>query len=74
MDARAKRRARLRVVLGMAQMFMAVLSLGLLLQSGVNAISLVAVAVTGLLTMISVLLFGSRHRHDKRDDTTDSDA
>jgi hypothetical protein len=74
MDALAKSRARLRVVLGMAQIFMAVFSFVLLVKTGVNAISLASVIVTCLLTTISVLLFGSRYRRGKRNNPTDSDA
>lgn len=39
-------------------MFGAAFSLTLLLLTGVNTISLAAVVVTGLLTTVSVLLFG----------------
>ena len=50
-----------RLLLGFAQMFGAVFSVTLLIRSGVTRLALVAVAITGLLTTISMLLFGARH-------------
>jgi hypothetical protein len=57
--------AVVRVILGQAQMMGAIASFCLLVQTGVNALSLGAVVVTGLLTTTSMLLFGSRHRQDQ---------
>jgi len=52
--------AVVRMVLGLGQMMGAVVAFYLLLQTGVNALSLGAVVVTCLLTTTSVLLFRSR--------------
>ena len=52
---------RLRLTLGLLQMFGAVVSLTLLAATGVTAIALGAVAMTSLMTTISVVLFGGRH-------------
>ena len=49
------------LLLGFAQMFGAVFSVTLLIRSGVTRLALAAVAITGLLTTISMLLFGARH-------------
>ena len=49
-----------RLILGFLQMFGAVFSVTLLVRTGVTAIALIAVAVTGVLTTVSVLLFGAR--------------
>jgi hypothetical protein len=49
--------AVVRLVLGQAQMIGAVVALYLLIQTGMNALSLGAVVVTCLFTTISVLLF-----------------
>lgn len=48
------------MVLGALQMFGAAFSLTLLAMTGANTLSLSAVVVTGLLTTVSILLFGSR--------------
>jgi hypothetical protein len=61
--------AIVRIVLGIAQIFGATFSFTLLIQTGVNPLSLGAVIVTGLLTTISVLLFGKRTPGGKRDET-----
>ena len=50
----------LRFALGMAQIVGAIFSVTLLIQTGVNKFSLIAVMVTCALTITSVLLFGSR--------------
>jgi len=47
-----------RLVLGLAQMFGAAMGLALLLFSGVNALSLTVAAITGILTTVSIMLFG----------------
>jgi hypothetical protein len=49
-----------RMALGVLQMTGAVSSIGLIIYSGVNALSLTCVVVTSLLTTVSVVLFGSR--------------
>jgi hypothetical protein len=54
------RRAVVRLVLGLAQMFGAALSLTLLLQTGINRVTLIATAATSILTTASLLLFGRR--------------
>jgi len=60
---RERRWAIARLVLGFLQIMGAGLSLGLLVELGVSRLSLIAVAITGLLTTLSVLLFGGRkHR------------
>lgn len=59
-DPRTRRWAKIRIALGMVQMFGAAFSVVLLLQGGVTDIALVAVVLTGLCTTISVLLFGRR--------------
>jgi hypothetical protein len=56
----AKRWEQLRFVLGMAQMAGAVVALTILLMNGVTTAGLVAVVGTSILTLVSVLLFGSR--------------
>jgi hypothetical protein len=50
----------IRLTLGFLQMMGAVASLLLLVETGVNTVSLASVIVTGLFTTLSVLLFGSR--------------
>lgn len=50
--------ATLRLILGLLQMAGAAFTLALLVETGVNKSSLAAVTATGLLTTISVLLFG----------------
>ena len=52
--------AIVRLVLGLAQVVGAVVSLALLIRTGATAEALTAVAVTGLCTTVSVLLFGAR--------------
>jgi hypothetical protein len=52
--------ALIRLILGFLQIMGAVASLLLLVETGVNTVSLASVVVTGLLTTLSVLLFGSR--------------
>ena len=59
-DYRHGRWGRLRFFLGMAQMAGAVVAITLLVEVGVTALSLAAVALTCALTTISVLLFGGR--------------
>ena len=53
-----RRWAIVRLILGFLQMAGAAFTLALLLETGVNKFSLAAVVATGLLTTISVLLFG----------------
>jgi hypothetical protein len=60
--------AIIRYLLGIAQMFGAVFSVILLIQTGVNKYSMVAVVITCALTPISVLLFGSRYNKNKTGD------
>lgn len=55
-----RRWAWIRLLLGLAQMFGAVLSVTLLVLTGVTSAALTVVAVTGLLTTVSVVLFGGR--------------
>lgn len=55
-----RRWAFVRMALGLLQMAGAAFSLTLLFLTGVNTVSLGAVAVTGILTTISILLFGGR--------------
>lgn len=52
-----RRRATLRLILGNAQMFMAVVTLVLLWRMGVCPASLTAASVTGALVLTSVILF-----------------
>ena len=60
------RGGRLRFVLGMLQMALAVVAMVLLFTVGVTPLSLAAVVLASLLTSLSVMLFGSR-RSDRRD-------
>ncbi|PYU55843.1 MAG: hypothetical protein DMG55_26105 [Acidobacteria bacterium] len=46
--------------LGLAQMFGAVFSVTLLVRTGVTELALIPVALTGVLTTVSVLLFGAK--------------
>lgn len=55
-------RAKLRFVLGMAQIAGVGVSLGLLVSSGLTPLALGAVVATCLLTAVSVLLFGGPRR------------
>jgi hypothetical protein len=58
---RSERRwALVRLTLGVLQMTGAALALGLLAAGGVTQASLTVVVLTGLMTTISVLLFGRR--------------
>ena len=57
---------RLRFVLGMLQMALAVVAMVLLFTAGVTPLSLAAVVLASLLTSVSVMLFGSRRR-ERRD-------
>ena len=59
-DRRQKWRDVLRFVLGMLQMFGAVVSLVLLAQTGISTATLTSVILTGVTTTISVLLFGGK--------------
>jgi hypothetical protein len=52
--------AVVRMVLGLGQMMAAVVTFYVLIQTGMNALSLGAVAVTCVLTSLSLLVFGSR--------------
>jgi hypothetical protein len=52
--------AVVRLILGFLQMFGAVFSVTVLVRTGVTALALIAVGVTGVLTTVSVLLFGAR--------------
>jgi hypothetical protein len=54
--------AVLQLILGQAQVMGAVVAIYLLVETGVNALSLGATVVTCLLTTTSVLLFGGRNR------------
>lgn len=55
-----RRWAFVRLILGFLQMFGAVFSVTLLVRTGVTVPALIAVTVTGVLTTVSVLLFGAR--------------
>ena len=57
---------RVRFVLGMSQMALAVVALVLLFTAGVTPLTLAAVVLASLLTSLSVMLFGSR-RSEPRD-------
>jgi hypothetical protein len=57
---RAKRWAVVRLLLGQAQMIGAVAAAYLLIQTGMNELSLGAVVFTCACTTVSVLLFGGR--------------
>jgi K+ transporter len=54
---REKRRAVLRVILGNAQMFAAVIAVVLLWRLGVSRASVIAIAVAGVLLVTSLVLF-----------------
>ena len=60
---RWRRWASLRLILGFLQMGGAAFSLAMLIHGGVTTVSLIAVLLTGLLTTISVLLYGSRRQN-----------
>lgn len=55
---RSRSGQRIRFVLGLLQMFGAVFALAALYQTGLSVLTLTVVCVTGILTGISVLLFG----------------
>ena len=57
---------RVRFVLGMLQMELAVVAMVLLATVGVTPLSLAAVVLASSLTSLSVMLFGSRRR-ERRD-------
>ena len=57
---------RVRFVLGMLQMALAVVAMVLLFTAGVTPLSLAAVVLASLSTSLSVMLFGSR-RSERRD-------
>jgi hypothetical protein len=46
--------------LGLLQIVGAGFSLGILVETGITTLSLIAAAITGFLTTLSVLLFGGR--------------
>jgi hypothetical protein len=52
-----RRQSRFRFTLGMAQMFGAVVSLTLLIETGVTALTLASVLGTGMLTGLSLFLY-----------------
>jgi len=56
-SARIRRLAFVRIVLGAGQIMGATVSVILLLQTGVNGLSLSATAITGVLMLASKLLF-----------------
>ena len=62
-----RRWAWIRLLLGLAQMFGAILSLTLLVLTGVTSAALTVVAVTGFLTTVSIVLFGGRRSKDRRE-------
>lgn len=55
-----RRWALIRLILGFLQMFGAVFSVTLLVRTGVTVLALISVAVTSVLTTVSVLMFGAR--------------
>lgn len=55
--------AVIRLALGFLQIAGATASLTLLLSTGLNEVSLMAVVATGLMTTVSVLLFGGRRQN-----------
>jgi hypothetical protein len=52
-----QRQSRFRFTLGMAQMFGAVVSLTLLIETGVTALTLASLLGTGMLTGLSLFLY-----------------
>ncbi len=52
--------AAVRITLGIAQMVGAAVALVLIMSMGLSALALSAVAITCVLTTVSVLMFGSR--------------
>lgn len=64
--SRAERRwAWARIILGLMQIFGAAFSMTLLVKTGVTALALIAVTITGVLTTVSILLFGSKRLRKK---------
>jgi hypothetical protein len=59
-DATERRLGFVHLVLGVLQVFGAALTLTLLVLTGISKLSLGAAIATGLLTTISILLFGGR--------------
>lgn len=57
MHEKVRQRDTVRFLLGFAQMFVATFAGVVVLYSGLNRISLTAVLVASLLTMLSLLLF-----------------
>ncbi len=55
-----RRWAWVRLALGLLQMAGAASSVTLLVRTGITALALIAVTITGLLTTVSILLFGVR--------------
>ena len=53
--------ASLRLALGFSQMFGAVFSATLLIETGMTPLALLAVTATGVVTIVSILLFGAKH-------------
>lgn len=51
-----------QLALGIAQMFMAVFSVALLLETGLSRFTFSSAAFTTLLTMVSILLFRGQRR------------
>lgn len=60
LDRKERRWAWVRVALGLLQMAGAAFSVTLLARTGVTALALIAVTITGLLTTLSILLLGAR--------------
>jgi hypothetical protein len=59
-DLRIRRTAVIRIILGNAQMFGAVLAVVLLLLTGINGVTLGVAAATALLTVTSLILWRGR--------------
>jgi hypothetical protein len=57
-----RRWATVRLILGILQMFGAVFSLGLIVESGVTPLTLTAVLGTGVVTGVSMFLFQVQKR------------
>lgn len=58
MNTQTHRWAVVRLVLGLLQMFGAVFAATLIVQTGLNSLSLGIALATGLLTLLSISLFG----------------
>lgn len=67
-NASERRWGFVRLVLGVLQVFGAALTLTLLVHTGITQLSLGAAVVTGLLTTVSILLFGSRRSSPRFDE------